>query len=250
MIQGDDMKEVRVSQASRDVARSTKSFGLSLGELELEREKLVAEKKRIELSIMEHNDFISKEQMRIRSKHRNDDPQESVAEWILCRSKLNYIRIGLVKEKNEIEKRLKNIKLEIRQLSGTTIKVKDIGIGNGFLDRAQMEQYTEGLRSVIHSELGLLIEIIPFLRNLVRFRRKYLKARRKLESLKKEKEFITVDPVDPLELLSTLLKILNGLKDRLGSENFTDIEKEIISYIEGYLLIFEQIDTIEEKAIP
>lgn len=64
----DDMKEVRVSQASRDVARNTKPFGLSLGELELEHEKLVAEKRKIESTIVEHNELFTSEQMRIRKK--------------------------------------------------------------------------------------------------------------------------------------------------------------------------------------
>jgi len=237
------MKEVRVSQASRDVARSTKPFGLSLGELALEREKLVAEKKKIELSITELNELFSSEQMRIRRKYRNHDVQESITEWITRRSKLNDERTRLVQKKNSTEQRLRDVKLEIRQLSGIT---KNVDTEGKYLNPVQMEQYTEGLRSVIHSELGLLLELRPLLRNLVRLRRKYLKATRKLELLKSDKENIAIDP---LELLSISLKILVAFKVRLGPENITKEEREIISFIKGYLLIFEQLDAIGGEEI-
>lgn len=178
-------------------------------------------------------------------KNASRGEQASITEWLIRRKELTQERKKLVQNKNGIELKLLDIRNQTRQLSGLN---KSVDLASGkFLDKRQMEQYTEGLRAVIHSELSSLLGIRPLLESFIRFKRKYGKARQKLALLKKEYDGATDNP---LELLSASLNILKAFEDRFGSENLTDEEKKIISFIENYLLIFEQLDTIGEEKNP
>jgi hypothetical protein len=240
----DEMKEVRVSDATRNAAHGKDSLiGLSLGGLQEERVRLLADKDKVELALAELNERFTTEQMRIRRQHGNRNSQESITAWLARRKELNRERKRLVLEKKGIERQVTDVKDQIQHLTGTNHPAtRHDGIKGGYLDKRQMQQYTEGLRTVIQAEFGSLVDIRSFLDHFSKLQDRH---RRVVRGLAKIKEEYAEIGDNPHALLKLAYNLLQALGERCGWDKVTPEEKQAMAVINSYLLLCTTIPDTE-----